>query len=89
METLVRSGHVADLLIACLLLEAAALLAWRRLSGRGPRPADVLAVLLPGAFLALALRFALTGAAWVLIPLALLGALAAHVFDLARRFRGS
>ena len=87
MEALVRSGHVADVILACLVLEAFALLAWRRFTGRGPRPGDVLAILLPGAFLVLALRFALTGAPWGLIPLALIGALAAHLHDLARRLR--
>ena len=47
MEALVRSGHVADVILACLVLEALALLVWRRVTGRGPRPADVLAILEP------------------------------------------
>lgn len=87
MEALVRSGHVADVILVCLVIEALALLAWRRATGRGPAPGDVLAILLPGAFLVLALRFALTGAPWQLVPMALVGALAAHLFDLRRRFR--
>lgn len=85
MEQLVRSGQVADVILACLVLEALALLAWRRLTGRGMPPADVLGLLLPGAFLVLALRLALTGAVWPLIPLALVAALGAHLFDLSRR----
>lgn len=87
MEVLVRSGHVADILFACLVLEALAMFAWRKATGSGPQPLDVLAILLPGAFLVLALRFALTQAHWALIPLALIGALAAHLFDLWRRLR--
>jgi len=88
MEWLVRSGHVADAVLACLVLEALLLAAWRRWTGSGPRFADLLAILLPGAFLVLALRFALTGAPWPLVPAMLVGALAAHLFDLARRLRG-
>jgi hypothetical protein len=88
MEGLVRSGHVADVILACLVIEALALLAWRRATGRGPAPAIVLSLLLPGAFLVLALRFALTDAPWPLIPAALVGALAAHLWDLRGRLRG-
>lgn len=87
MEALVTSGAVADLILACLVLEAIALLAWRRWRGTGPTIADILALLLPGAFLVLALRVALTGGPWPLIPLALSAALVAHLADLARRFR--
>ncbi len=88
MEALVTSGAVADLILACLVLEALALLAWRRWRGTGPSVPDILALLLPGAFLVLALRVALTGGPWPLILLALSAALIAHLADLARRFRG-
>jgi hypothetical protein len=88
MEALVRSGHVADVILACLVIEAVALLAWHRATGRGLAPRAAAALLLPGAFLVLALRFALTGEAWPLIPVALLGALAAHLWDLRGRLRG-
>jgi len=88
MESLVRSGAVADLVLACLALEAVALLAWHRATGRGLPPLAVAALLLPGAFLVLALRLALSGAAWALIPAALVGALTAHLWDLRRRLRG-
>lgn len=87
MESLLRGGAVADIVLACLLVEALALLAWHRLTGRGLAPRAVAALLLPGAFLVLALRFALTGAAWPLVPLALVGALAAHLWDLRGRWR--
>lgn len=84
---MVSSGRVADILLASLVLEAAALLAWHRRTGRGPAPLDILAILLPGVFLALALRFALTDARWEMVPLALTGALGAHLFDVWRRFK--
>jgi hypothetical protein len=87
MEGLVRSGHVADIILACLVVEAIALLAWHRATGRGLPPRAVVALLLPGAFLVLALRLALTGDAWALIPVVLVGALAAHLWDLRSRLR--
>jgi hypothetical protein len=87
MEALVASGAVADLILACLVIEALALLAWRRWRGTGPTIPDILALLLPGAFLVLALRVALTGGPWPLIPAALSAALVAHLADLSRRFR--
>ncbi|CAH0241814.1 hypothetical protein [Roseomonas sp. CECT 9278] len=89
MEALVRSGGVADVIMACLVIEAVALVAWRRATGRGPAPRAVAALLLPGAFLVLALRFALTGGDTWLIAAALVGALVAHGWDLAGRLRGA
>lgn len=82
------SGHVADLILVVLAVEAALLLALRRRTGQGPSPRAVLALVLPGVALVLALRFALTGASWGWIALALLAAFAAHLFDLATRWRG-
>ena len=87
MESLVRSGHVADVILACLVIEAVALLAWHRVTGRGLSPRAVAALLLPGAFLVLALRFALTAAAWPLVAMVLVGALATHLWDLRERLR--
>jgi hypothetical protein len=87
MEALIQSGRVADLVLICLAAEALVLLMRRRLTGRGPGAADVAAIILPGVFLALALRFALAGPAWPWVPVALAGALAAHLYDLGRRLR--
>lgn len=89
MEDLVRSGGVADVILACLVIEAVALVAWHRTTGRGPAPLAVLALLLPGAFLVVALRLALTGGDAVLVAAALVGALVAHVWDLSGRLRGA
>jgi len=80
-------GHVADLVLLVLALEAVLLLAWHRRTGRGLRPAAVLGIALPGVALVLALRFALTGAGWEWVALALVGAFAAHLFDLVVRLR--
>lgn len=88
MAAFFASGHVADLILLVLLAEAVVLLAWRRRTGRGPAPRAVLALVLPGAALVLALRLALTGAWWGWIGLALFGALITHLYDLAQRSRG-
>lgn len=88
MSGFFADGSVVDLILVLMLLEGAALVAYRWRTGRGLAIASVLAMLLAGAFLLLALRAALTGAAWNEIAICLLAALAAHLFDLGRRFRG-
>ena len=86
MAELFATGRVADLILLCLLVEVVALALLRRRTGRGPALAEVLAIALPGAFLALALRAALTQAAWPWVALALVAAFLAHLTDLVRRW---
>jgi hypothetical protein len=88
MSEFVASGRIVDLVLAVVAIEAALLFALRRRLGRGPRPADILAMLLPGVCLMLALRAALTGAWWGAIAVALAAAFLAHLADLSRRFGG-
>ena len=88
MAEFFASGRVADFLLLVLGVEAAALLLYRRLTGAGPSPGAVFALLLPGAFFILGLRAALTGAWWGLVSLSLIGALFAHLWDLRGRWRG-
>ena len=76
------SGRAVDLALAVMTVEAAWLIARRQ-------PAlAVRAMLAPGALLLLALRFALTGAAWPWIAAALAASLPLHVVDLQRRGLG-
>ncbi len=84
---MLSSGRLFDLILLGMLLEGAALLLYRRRTGRGPSPRAYVANLLAGAFLLLALRGALTGAGAGPIAIALAGALAAHVADMALRWR--
>ena len=86
MQELFRSGLVADVILGVMALEAALLLLYRRVTGRGPRAVDVAAMLLAGGFLVLALRAALTGADWRMIGVCLAAALIAHLSDLYRRW---
>ena len=87
MGELFASGRVVDLILGFMVLEAVGLLVWRRRTGRGIAPLDLVVSLLAGALLLLALRFALAGAAWPAVAGCLAAALGAHVWDLARRWR--
>jgi hypothetical protein len=86
MTALFTSGHVVDIVLAVMLLEAGLLLAYRHRTRHGPSVTEVLSVLVPGAFLLLALRGALVGAGVVLIAACLIAALLAHMADVARRW---
>ena len=87
MEALFGHGRIVDLILVLMVVEAIVLVAWRRRRGAGIAPFDLVVSLLAGAFLLLALRAALTGAAWPTIALWLAAALVAHIADLARRWR--
>lgn len=79
------SGLLVDAILVLMAVEAAAIAAFGRRVGLAWR--DVAASLVAGAFLLVALRAALVGAAphWILLCLAL--ALVAHVADMAARRR--
>jgi hypothetical protein len=86
MNDWLAGGGFIDLVIALTLAEAAALLAWRRATGRGVAAGDFFVNLLSGLCLMLALRAALAGAepAWIAAWVALAGLL--HGLDLWRRW---
>jgi NhaP-type Na+/H+ or K+/H+ antiporter len=87
MRALFASGAFLDLVLACTLLEAAAITLLRRRRGSGPTLAQLAPALAAGAFLVLAMRTTWTGGHWALAAAFLLAALAAHAIDLARRWR--
>ena len=76
-----------DLALALIGLEAVGLVGYRALMGRGPSPLGLVANLLAGGFLVLALREMLVGAAPAWIAASLGAALIAHVLDLSARWR--
>ncbi len=82
MEGFFASGRAADLILLVLVAE----LAW--LLGRRLSIAEAASAILPGLMLALALRAALTGAAWPWIALPLALSLPFHLMDLGRRLKG-
>ncbi len=87
MAGLFASGRIIDLILALTAVEAVALIAWHRRSGRGIAAADLLPNLAAGACLLLAVRVALAGAGWMWAALCLAGSLVAHLSDLRRRWR--
>ena len=86
MSVFPLSEHGVDLIIALIGLEALVVLGWRVLSRRGPAPLPFLINLLAGAFLLLALRYALAGSSEAAIAVCLLAALVAHLADLRLRW---
>jgi hypothetical protein len=86
MSPLFASGAIVDLLLALLAAEALLLAIVRHWSGRGPPLRALLASLLAGAGLLLALRAALAGAPWQTTASWLATAFAAHLWDLGQRW---
>ena len=84
MAESLTSPHLIDLIVLFALLEGAFLIRWLR--GQMPARA-VIATILPGLCLMLALRAALAGVAWPWVPAALAVALIAHLWDIKMRWR--
>jgi len=80
------SGHVANLILAVMLIECLALSMLAKKSKRGMRPSRIIVSLAAGAALVLALRAALTGAGWHWMALALTAAFIVHLLDLYWRW---
>jgi hypothetical protein len=85
MQAFFSSGHVVDLILAIIVVEYG-VLAW---GGRGlgfrAGLLDRLLALAPGVCLLLALRAALTGAAWPWVAAWLTASLPLHLVDAIRR----
>ncbi|MBK1693060.1 hypothetical protein CKO33_12960 [Ectothiorhodospira mobilis] len=87
MTAFFASGHAVDLILVLMALEGGWLMGYHHRTGRGLSIPAVLALLLPGAALLLALRVALTGGAWIWIAFWLIVSLAIHFLDLRNRLR--
>jgi hypothetical protein len=85
MAILFASGHIADIILGILVLEAFAFLAYRRWTGHGFRLIALLPNMLAGGCLVLALRTALVGAGWTWTAVALGAAFVAHIWDVISR----
>jgi hypothetical protein len=85
MPAFFATGAAADVVLVLMLLEAAALLTLLR--GRGAALVPLVANLVSGACMVLALRAALVQADWTTIAAFLLGSFAAHGVELALRLR--
>jgi hypothetical protein len=87
LADLVKSGQLVELVLMLVALEAAALLFYRLRTGNGPEPLGLVFNLAAGSALMLALRAALQQADWTQVAAFLVLALAAHLADLARRWK--
>ena len=86
MSWLFTSGHVVDLILIVMALEAAWLLTRKSRFGRDRMLSlDIALAFLPGVCLLLALRVALTGGPWFLVAVAVTASFPFHLLDLARR----
>lgn len=79
--------HLVDAVIVLTLVEGAALLAYRRATGKGIAAREFLVNLLSGLCLMLALRAALAGAASAIVLACVTAAGLAHAADLWRRWQ--
>lgn len=84
--TALVSAWLVDLAIAFILAEAALLLVYRRLTGRGPAMRDCLPNLAAGLCLMLAARAAFAPDPGLQVAGWLLAAGAAHAIDMKRRW---
>ncbi len=87
VESLFRSGRIADVVIAVMALEALVFAVAARTRSRTWSLSALLAGLLPGLFLVLALKAALVQAPSLWIAAALSAALVAHLVDVRLRLR--
>lgn len=87
LSKLFLDGRIADIVLTVLVIEAFALSWYSRRRVGVPTIKAILLALLPGVFLAFALRAALVHADWFWIALALLGALVTHIVDMRQRFQ--
>lgn len=87
MQPLITSDRIVDGILALVVIEIVVLGMVRIRRGAGPGWRALVPNLLAGAALLLALRAALTGAAWPWVPLWLAVAGVAHVADLHFRWR--
>ncbi len=78
---------LVDFVIAVTFVEGVLLALWNVRTGRGIPVRDVLAMLLPGMWLMLALRSVMIANDWFITALFLLSAGLSHISDLLRRQR--
>jgi hypothetical protein len=85
MDELISSGHAVDFILVIIAIELVVFPRWWRHRGRVTTRMGLLLASLPGIFLLLALRAALTRAGWGWIALFLAASFPAHLADLWRR----
>ena len=87
ITALMANGRIVDAILVLMILEGFGLIAYQRVTGRGIEPACVIANLIAGGALMVALRAMLAGWGLPVIGLCMAISGAAHVADLQRRWR--
>ena len=82
------NGWIVDLVMAITVLEALALLLYRKATGKGVAARQFLVNLLSGLSLMAALRLTIAGSGWAGVTACLLLSGLLHVADLWRRWEG-
>jgi hypothetical protein len=88
VQAFLADGRFVDAILVLMVVECVGLIAYRRVTGRGIEPGAVIANLIAGGALLVALRAMLTGWGLPVIGLCMAVSGAAHVADLQRRWRG-
>lgn len=83
------AGRLLNVALGAIVLEIVVLLAYRRITGRGLRPVDLLGQLLAGAFLLGGVRAAVAGVDLEVVLLLVTASLPTHLFDIVRRVRAA
>ncbi|MDP3493239.1 MAG: hypothetical protein Q8R82_08990 [Hyphomonadaceae bacterium] len=84
MQDFILSGQAIDVVLLVIVIEFVILVALRRKVWKRT-VVDLIFALMPGALLLIAVRFALTGADWTWIALAIALSFPFHLIDLVRR----
>ncbi|MFA5955588.1 hypothetical protein [Hyphomicrobium sp.] len=89
LEKSLEGGRIIDVIFGFMAIECFALLALNRFTQRGLKSIEILALMLPGICLLLALRSALENESRFILVAWLLAALIAHLGDLKMRLKNS
>jgi len=86
MAELFASGWIIDAILLLMALETAVLVMYRRAAGRGPDAFAIVANVVAGGAVMVAVRIALTGGWWGWIAALLFASLIGHAADVYRRW---
>ena len=87
INAILADGRFVDAILVLMIVEGVGLIAYQRATGRGIAPAAVIANLIAGGALLVALRGMIAGWGLPVIGLCMAVSGAAHVADLQRRWR--
>lgn len=89
LQGLVESGRIVDIMLAVIVVEVAALIAYRVIKRRGLSVASIVLNIGAGGSLMVALKLLYADAGWQLIAAALVASACFHTGDLVYRWRSA